>query len=119
MKKYGFSKTVRLRKTAEFQAVWKDGIKMRGEHLLLAVRPNGLKNSRLGISVSKKKMKRAVDRNRFKRLVREAFRLHRSELPESLDYVVVPNRGDVRLRFEEVRNDLLQLGAKISKKIKT
>lgn len=36
--------------------------------------------ARMGISVSKKKFKRAVKRNRLKRLAREAYRMHKSEL---------------------------------------
>lgn len=51
---------------------------------------NGLDCCRLGISIGKKKVKRAVDRNRIKRLVREAFRLGKSEIPKGVDLVVVP-----------------------------
>lgn len=49
---------------------------------------------RLGISVSRKKVRKAVARNRIKRLLREAFRLSRAQLPRGVDLIVVP-RGPV------------------------
>ncbi|MDX2037832.1 MAG: ribonuclease P protein component [Isosphaeraceae bacterium] len=51
---------------------------------------NGLPHARLGISVGKKKVKSAVDRNRIKRVIREAFRLTKQEWPGGIDYVIVP-----------------------------
>lgn len=51
---------------------------------------NGLDHARLGISVSRKKIRKAHDRNRFKRLVREAFRLGKAEIPVGIDLVIVP-----------------------------
>jgi ribonuclease P protein component len=54
-------------------------------------RINGLEHARLGLAVSKKKLKRAVDRNRLKRVIRESFRSHQTMLT-GLDLVVV-NRG--------------------------
>ena len=53
---------------------------------------NGLDHARLGISVSRKKVKTAAVRNRLKRLYREAFRLSKAELPAGLDLVIVPRR---------------------------
>jgi len=44
-------------------------------------RPEGAGDARLGLVVGKKLLKRAVDRNRVKRIVREQFRLRRSKLP--------------------------------------
>ena len=59
---------------------------------------NGLDHARLGISVSRKKVKTAVARNRLKRLIREAFRLSKAELPAGLDLVVVPRHTGPALR---------------------
>ena len=60
---------------------------------------NGRTHARLGISISRKKVRRAHDRNRVKRLIREAFRLGKLEFPPGMDLVVVP-RGSA-LTFEQ------------------
>ena len=51
-------------------------------------RPNGLRHSRLGVTTTRK-LGKAVTRNRARRLVREAYRTHRPELPKGLDLVFV------------------------------
>ena len=48
--------------------------------------------ARLGLAVAKKRLKRAVDRNRIKRLIRESFRQHRAILG-GLDIVVLVKAG--------------------------
>jgi ribonuclease P protein component len=57
---------------------------------------NGLTCTRLGISVSRRVTRRAVVRNRLKRLIREAFRLHKTELPTGFDLIVVPRSCDLQ-----------------------
>ena len=52
-------------------------------------------NARLGLVVAKKNVRLAVDRNRFKRLVRESFR-RRQHLLEGIDIIVLARRGVVR-----------------------
>jgi len=49
-------------------------------------------NPRLGLSIAKKILKRAVDRNKFKRLAREVFRLNQTQLPNK-DFVVMVNKN--------------------------
>ena len=50
--------------------------------------------ARLGLAISKKQVRRAVDRSRLKRLVREAFRLHQARLA-GLDLVVMARHASV------------------------
>jgi ribonuclease P protein component len=68
---------------------------------------NGLPHARLGIAVGKKKVRKATARNRIKRLIREAFRLSKPELPAGVDLIVIP-RG-APLTFEAVRRSLPEL----------
>ncbi len=65
---------------------------------------NGLPYARLGISASRRKVRMASDRNRVKRLLREAFRLGKADLPAGVDLIVVP-RGPA-LTFEQARRSL-------------
>lgn len=55
---------------------------------VLLARPNGLSFPRLGLAVSKKNIKTAVQRNRIKRLIRETFRQRKTTLG-GCDYVVL------------------------------
>ena len=71
----GFSVSRRLLSSSEFDAVFKDNqLKVSTPEFLILAAKNSLGLSRLGMVVSKKNTPRAVDRNRLKRLIREAFR---------------------------------------------
>ena len=58
----------------------------------MLARPNGLAWPRLGLVISSRCARRAVDRHRLKRLVRESFRLHQDRLA-GLDVVVIGRPG--------------------------
>lgn len=49
--------------------------------------------TRLGVTVSKKALKNSVDRNRFKRVVKEVFRLNKQKLEGCYDIVVIARNG--------------------------
>lgn len=77
---------------------------------------NGLDHPRLGISVSRKKVKTAPARNRLKRLIREAFRLSKAELPVGLDLVIVPRAPAPR--FADVRRSLPALARDLERRMR-
>jgi ribonuclease P protein component len=78
---------------------------------------NGRDYPRLGISVGRKRIRSAADRNRVKRLLREAFRLSKAELPAGVDLVVVP-RGP-KLTFAEARRSLPNLAQAVARRLGT
>jgi ribonuclease P protein component len=78
---------------------------------------NGLDHPRLGISVSRKKVRAANARNRLKRLIREAFRLSKSELPPGIDLIVVPRAPDPS--FTAVRRSLTRLARNLARRFPT
>ena len=82
-----FPRDARLLKPEEFERVFKENERARTDSLLVMVRPNALGHARLGMIVAKRLLPRAVDRNRVKRCVREAFRGQRHHLP-ACDFVV-------------------------------
>ncbi len=59
---------------------------------ILYANPNSGPHTRLGITVTRK-IGNAVTRNRFKRLVREAFRLHPEWFDRPVDLLVIVKRG--------------------------
>ena len=79
----------RLLKTTEFRAVYAGRARAGDGRLVAYARPNGLDATRLGLSVGKRCGK-AVDRNRIKRFLREAFRQARAAFPSGYDVVLVP-----------------------------
>jgi len=83
-----FPKQYRMRTMADFRRVFQHRCAARQGPLLVLAAPNGLEHPRLGLSVSRK-LGKAVVRNRWKRLIREAFRLSRPQLPAGLDLLVV------------------------------
>jgi ribonuclease P protein component len=87
-----FPSECRLKRPAEFDEVFRRKRSAADELIIVYARESGLEHTRLGLSVSRK-MGGAVVRNRWKRLIREAFRTTRAKLPAGLDLVVIPRAG--------------------------
>jgi len=107
-----FPKSFRLCCTGQFQNVFAARCSAADHAIILFAAPNKLPHCRLGLSVSRK-IGNAVCRNRWKRLIREAFRISRSELPGGLDLVVVPQRNVDVHSVTHVEKSLQRLVKKI------
>ena len=88
---HAFGKTHRLLKKIDYDHVFNDAKKIVTDHFVFLYRINTLNHPRLGLALSKKKIAKAHDRNRLKRLVRESFRLSNT-LP-AVDLIVMAKSG--------------------------
>jgi len=77
----GLPREARLRRPGDFAALRASSGRAGGRCFHLRFRDNELGHARLGLAISKRVSKRAVERNRIKRLVRESFRQVRHRLP--------------------------------------
>lgn len=98
----GFPRSQRLLTAGDYRHVFdRAAFKVHGKGLLALACNNDQDHPRVGLVFSKKNVRRAVDRNRLKRLVRESFRLQQHRLP-AVDIVVLSRRG-----VQELDNDTL------------
>ncbi len=98
----------KLTQAKEFQATLSGPCRIAGKHFVLRARGNGLARARLGLIASRKAARRAVDRNRGKRLARCVFVAVRDALPP-LD-LVLQLRTDLRASGNpEIRKEIERL----------
>jgi len=110
-----FPKACHLRKPAEFERVYESDTYAADGVLVVNAVANDLGITRLGLSISTK-YGSSVVRNRWKRLIREAFRRSRTELPAGLDLVVRPKKG-AKPVFADVAASLPKLAGKLGRKL--
>lgn len=84
----GLPREARIRRAGDFAALRQASGRVSGRCFSVRYRHNDVGHARLGLAISKRVSKRAVDRNRIKRLIRESFRRIRSQLPP-LDLMVM------------------------------
>lgn len=133
MKPFSFPKSRRLVSNSQFQAVLSRGRRRSDGLLVLYMAQNDCGYPRLGVSIGKSHGN-AVERNRLKRLLREAFRQNQKEIPAGFDYVLMisnqrpgkwhghPGRDrfhglEARATFEQVRAAFLSLVKKLAPKV--
>ncbi|MCB1215082.1 MAG: ribonuclease P protein component [Deltaproteobacteria bacterium] len=109
----GLAKDRRLREPLLFKRLFKRGFLLKTKIYGIRALPNDLGYGRLAVLVSKKSLKRAVDRHCLKRLCQEAFR-HSSAFFSPQDYLISLNKQGVKPRerrflFHRLKEDFKSL----------
>ncbi len=110
-----FSRSSRLTLAGEFKQVFQNNFRVSDDCFTLLVGKQQSLNTRIGFAVAKKQIKRAVDRNHLKRLIRESFRRHQSEMP-NLDIVVMVRFNILQLNNSQIFTRLDKHWRKVIKK---
>lgn len=89
-------------------------MRYRGKYFLIISNPNKDQEAKLGLAVSKKYCRLAIQRNKIKRTIRESFRKNKDKL-KGFDIVVLNNKSTHAVRPQELFSDLEARWDKMSK----
>lgn len=100
--------TVSLKENHLFRRLYAKGKTAVSPTLALYVRGNGRRENRLGLTVGTK-VGKAVRRNKVRRRIREAYRLHEDRVVPGFDVVVVARTKAAFASYSQIERDLLRL----------
>jgi ribonuclease P protein component len=109
MGKFSFKKQERLRKKQEYEKVFKEGIIVKDAFFNIYILKDD-KTTKIGLSVTRK-IKKATQRNRIKRLLREVYRLNKDKLACNAKIVIVAKEKCILLieDFKAIQEKILKL----------
>ncbi|HEU0125736.1 ribonuclease P protein component [Flavobacterium sp.] len=120
---FTYPKNERLKSKTTIGLLFSEGKSVSKYPLRLVYRQaeaNSEEQTKIGVSVSKKYFKKAVDRNYFKRVLRETYRLNKHLLLDNLDQpysIMLFYQTKDRLSYEEINTKMIQLFEKFSLQI--
>ncbi len=103
------SKNQRIIKASLFREAFAQRRSFVGRFMVLWLRTGPEASLRLGVVTSKKVSRRAVDRNRARRVLRALFREHRAEFCGDVDVVIIARRNILGAAHDAVEAELLRL----------
>jgi ribonuclease P protein component len=114
-KRFGLPREQRVRKRKDFDRVFQDGGSVRAGLIYGRYLPNGTSCTRIGVAVPNR-FGKAAKRNRARRLLKEAYRLHKHEMPPGLDIILLPGTGWNKPPLGAVEECMGRIARKLSEK---
>jgi len=120
---FTYPKNERLKSKTTIGLLFSDGKSVSKYPLRLVYRQaeeNSEEQTKIGVSVSKKYFKKAVDRNYFKRVLRETYRLNKNLLLDNLDQpysIMLFYQTKDKLSYAEINTKMIQLFEKFAAQI--
>ncbi len=108
MNSYKFLKKHHLRTQRDFQTAYGEGAKTYSKMFTIFLCENNLNYPRLGLSV-RKKFGSAPQRNKFKRRMREIFRLNKNDIFPSVDIIIIPGNESANANFKQLEKGFCYL----------
>ncbi len=110
-----FPKSLKIRKKNEFKAFHSSKNRLKGSFLIIDYRFNeSISNPKLGIAI-RSKIAKAHIRNKFKRQIREIFRLNQQKLNKNIEILVISKKISKDLKYQDLEKDFLNLISSIKK----
>ncbi|MGQ9649981.1 MAG: ribonuclease P protein component [Phycisphaerae bacterium] len=114
-RRYRLPRSARVKSQQVFRRAFAERCRASDQHIVVFAVPNDTGFARLGISIGKA-YGRAVQRNRIKRLIREAFRHVRHELPAGIDLIIVPRKESDEPTVSDLQASICRLSRKLHRR---
>jgi ribonuclease P protein component len=101
-----FRKSDRILKRDVFRRVYEEGRKIQFRYFTAFVLTKQTDGSRIGITTTRK-MGNSVERNRARRLIREAFRRNKWLVPQGVDIVINAKRSLVEAAYRDFESEFV------------
>lgn len=103
------AKKYRLTKRGDFKEIFSKGRRLAGRFFSIRYAPNTLENSRFAVVVANKVAKKASQRNRLKRQVREIIYLNLDKFNEKFDIIVNILSAALNKNYQDLEENLLAI----------
>ena len=107
-----FPRVLRIRRPGAIRDLFDRGARCAGRYMVLWYLPSEERGSRIAVIAGKRTFRRAVDRNRAKRRLREVFRLNREHVQSGHDLMLLARAGVLGASFSELEAEFRKLLAR-------
>lgn len=98
-------------KNKDIRTILKKGQSFQTKHFIVLYKKNRFDKNRFAFVLSKKFSKKAVERNRIKRIIKEALRLYsKGGLPTGFDVVIIPKKNIFGKKTQQLAEDIAEIG---------